>query len=257
MKTTRVLTGGAALLMAASALAGCGTKATSADPMGQYEAKKGEIPSMVKNFSGPNLGVLLSGAEIGGLSPKVIDAETVGTMRLADQQGTELIQAATFDPANCQQKLLETYKDNSELPAAFSQGVSAGNATTIRVQLRSHPAVEEAGEPSQTQQALAETCPSYTVTVPGTDGKAGEVTQFKMSAEAFPLEGATDGLMTTLTASPSGGSSFTEVGIFQRVGNLDLRVYFDGEEPEKDAAAAKADLQNLVTHLGQALVAKG
>lgn len=287
MKKTHVFAAASCLLIAATALSGCGSSAKSTDLQAKYQTQKNDIPTMVKKFSAPNLGVLLNGLKIGDLEPKVLDAETLGTTRLADQQGVQLFSAATFTPAECRDKLIDTYKDNVDIPAAFSQDISKDKKNIIRVQLRAHASVEEAAEISESQRELAKTCPHYTVAVSGA-GIAGnpestpegvdkamasageEVTDFKVMSKEYALDGASDGLMSTYiaknphqapgqdsgTVATGPSSGYTMVGIFQRIGNLELRVYFDGTNPEKVAEAAKPDLQKLVTHLGQALVAK-
>lgn len=278
MGKPRILASLATIALTASVLSGC-VSTSSSDAKAQYEAKKSEIPQQVKNFSAPNLGVLLNGTEILKLKPEVQSAEEAGSTRLGDMQAAKLLGAAKFDPEVCQAKLLDTYKDDTSIPAAFSQAVSQDQKTVVRLQLRAHPGVKEAASVSAFQRAFPESCPKYTLTVAGGNQgnnpapapQTNEVTNFTADVKDYPLDGATDGLMTKLTAKPAGNVSekaeegslvagesagYTTVGVFQRIGNLELRVFFDGAHPEQDAEDAKADLQRLVTHIGQAFVAK-
>ncbi|NMW65336.1 hypothetical protein HHJ78_07295 [Mobiluncus mulieris] len=277
MEKTRILASLATIALTASALSGCASTSSS-DAKAQYEAKKSEIPQLVKKFSAPNLGVLLNDTKILKLKPEVQSAEETGSTRLGDMEAAKLLGAAKFDPEACQAKLLDTYKDDTSIPAAFSQAVSQDNKTLVRLQLRAHPGVKEASSVSDFQRVFPKSCPKYTLTVAGASNGSSpaqpltnEVTNFTADVKDYPLDGATDGLMTKLTAKPAGkvsekaeagslvaseSAGYTTVGIFQRIGNLELRVFFDGAHPEQDAANAKADLQRLVTHIGQAFVAK-
>lgn len=279
MGKTRILASLAGIALAATALSGC-VSSSSSDAKAQYEAKKSEIPQMVKKFSAPNLGVLLNGAEIAKLKPEVQSAEETGSARLGDKHAAEMLATGNYNPPECRAKLLDTYRDDTSIPAAFSQAVSPDNKTVVRVQLRAHPDVKNAAAGSVFQRSFAKVCPQYSLTVSRTNlGKAPapatppaeEVTNFTTSSEDYPLEGASDGVLTKVTAKPTGpvsanakegslvageSAGWTTVAVYQRIGNLELRVYFDGAHPEEDAKAAKEDLQRLVTHIGQAFVAK-
>lgn len=278
MGKTRILASLAALALATTALSAC-VSSSSSDAKAQYEAKKSEIPQMVKRFSAPNMGVLLNKQKIGKVDPQVQSAEETGSTRLGEKQAAELLNAAQVSPAECRAKLLETYHDDTKIPAAYSQGISKDEQSVVRIQLRSHPGVKEAAAASAVQRKFIQACPQYTLTVSGTNRgnspapaqpQTDEVTNFTTSSEDYPLEGASDGLLTKVKAKAAGAkpdaeegslvagesAGYTTVAVFQRIGNLELRVYFDGAHPEEDAKAAKEDLQRLVTHIGQAFVAK-
>lgn len=81
---------GAALL--AATLSGCttGTKQTLDHPDSAYVKQKDDLPTMVKQFSGPNLAIILSGLKLKGESLKVYDEETTASMRSADHQALDL-----------------------------------------------------------------------------------------------------------------------------------------------------------------------
>lgn len=242
---------GAALL--AVALSGCaGTKQTLDNPDSAYIKQKDSLPTMVKQFSGPNLAIILGGLKIKGDSLKVYDEETTASMRSADHQALDLLRETTFKPEMCQQKLIASYTDKPEIPSAFSQANLNNHATVVRSQLRAYPSVAQAQKAIQVQRDLAQACPTYAVTAPG-----GASSQQTTAAADYPLDGAQDGLMMTYgTDRGEGQIAPTEVGVFQRVGNLEIRVYFDGKNPVMDANEARAELQEFVTYLGQALIAK-
>lgn len=242
---------GAALL--AAALSGCaGTKQTLDNPDSAYIKQKDSLPTMVKQFSGPNLAIILGGLKLKGESLKVYDEETTASMRSADHQALDLLRQTTFKPEKCQQKVLDSYADQESIPAAFSQANLNNHATVVRTQLRAYSSVSQAQKAIQVQRDLAQACPTYAVTAPG-----GKSIQQTNAAADYPLDGAQDGLMMTYGADRGEGQSApTEVGVFQRVGNLEVRVYFDGKNPVKDANEARAELQQFVTYLGQALIAK-
>lgn len=232
-------------------LSGCtGAKQTLDDPKAAYQKEKSQLPKMQKKFSAPNLGVLLNGFKIKGVVPRNLGTEATATARLAEQQGIDLIKAANFDPAKCRNVLLNTYQDNENIPASYAQANFNSHASVIRVQLRSYPTVAAVQAAIAAQHDLAQQCPAYTVTAPGS-----APTKQSVSAADYPLDGATDGTMMTYNSTVEGRTT-TEVGIFERVGNLELRVYFDGSDPKSDAAVAKGELQAFITELGQALIAK-
>ena len=242
---------GAVLL--AAALSGCsGTKQTLDNPDSAYIKQKDSLPTMVKQFSAPNLAIILGGLRIRGDSLKVYDEEATASFRSADHQALDLLRETTFKPEMCQQKLIESYTDKPDFPAAFSQANLNNHATVVRSQLRAYPSVAQAKKAIKVQRDLAQACPTYTVTAPG-----GESSNQTTAAADYPLDGAKDGLMMTYgTDRGEGQPTPTEVGVFQRVGNLEIRVYFDGKNPVMDANEARAELQQFVTHLGQALIAK-
>lgn len=275
MRSIRVFIAAIGLALVALPLSACGLNSESSSVQSLYEAKKHEIPRMVKKFSSPNLGVLLNSVKIAKVNLEVVDSETLGTMRLADRQGAEMLGMGTYDPPQCRQKLLQTYQDNASIPAAFSQGVSKDKKTIVRIQLRSFDSTQLASQASEAQQDLAKSCPKYSLTLAGANGGMRgsantEVTHFTVDSQPYRLDGATNGVMNTFVARDPGkapsenentvlsgpGSGYTMVGVFQRIGNLELRVYFDGVHPQEDARKAKTEIQNLVTKLGQALVAK-
>lgn len=243
---------GAALL--AATLSGCttGTKQTLDHPDSAYVKQKDDLPTMVKQFSGPNLAIILSGLKLKGESLKVYDEETTASMRSADHQALDLLRQTTFKPEKCQQKVLDSYADQESIPAAFSQANLNNHATVVRTQLRAYDSVAQAQKAIKVQRDLAQACPTYAVTAPG-----DKSLRFTTAAADYPLDGAQDGLMMTSRTYPGEGQlATTEVGVFQRVGNLEIRVYFDGKNPVKDANEVRAELQRFVTYLGQALIAK-
>lgn len=253
MRNLKATAGLLSVALIGAALTGCaGTKQTLDNPEAAYAEQKDQIPTMVKEFSAPNLAIILGGLRIKGHELSVYDQETTGSMRLADHQAVDLLRETTFEPELCQDKLIATYTDEETIPAAFSQLNLDNHATVVRAQLRSFPSVEEASQSITSQQELAEACPSYTVTAPG-----GEGSKQTTAAAEFALDGAKDGLLMTYgTNRGEGEPAPTELGVFQRVDNLELRVYFDGSDPKADVTASRQELQDFVTQLGQALIAK-
>lgn len=243
-----------ALGLAASMLSGCQMKPVTSGQGNDHQQKAGDIPNMAKSFSAPNLGILLSSLKIRGEATEIWGQEITGTARLADEQAQDIIKSEEFAPAQCQDLLLGTYKDSSGIPAAFSHWkAKAPEIAIVRTQLRSQPSVESAQAVIDAQLKLAKECPKFGVKAPG----AKPITMSVVTSP-YPLEGASSPTLVTSTSTSEDSLVTQQVGVFARVGNLDLRIYFDSvKAPEAFAKEEKGEIQAFVTFLGKSLVAKG
>ena len=237
----------AALATALLSLSGCGTSTTTNNPSADYQAKKAEIPNIVKAFSSPNLGVLLNSFQIDSLPPRILDAEALGTYRTLEKQAQKLMESYQIEPEKCRVPLMNTYQDDSAIPAAYSMPKSeSDDSASVTVELRAFLSIKDAKKAISVQRELADTCPQF----------SAQNVKYQVKAQDYPVEGGTDGTLVATTVYPDDSPQAATVTVFQRVGNLELKAIFDGKDPQKRAEAASAEFKEALRLLGIALVTK-
>lgn len=200
---------------------------------------------MTKTFSTPNLAVLLSDATILGKQLNVLSNEQTGTLRANQSNSVPMLQTAEFTPAKCKTLTLDSFKDDSDYPAAWADA-SLGGQNVVRVQLTAFSSAQKSAEAIGAQTKLAEECPEMDVSAAG----APAVHQ-QFAVHPWSVGGADQHARIDMTAEDS-----KEIGLYARVGNLDLRVFFDGPATAENAKKAQKDIADLLSRLRVALIQK-
>ena len=152
-----------------------------------------------------------------------------------------------IEPEKCRAPLMNTYQDDSAIPAAYSMPKSeSDDSASVTVQLRAFLSIKDAKKAISVQRELADTCPQF----------SAQNVKYQVKAQDYPVEGGTDGTLVATTVYPDDSPQAATVTVFQRVGNLELKAIFDGKDPQKRAEAASAEFKEALRLLGIALVTK-
>lgn len=200
---------------------------------------------MTKTFSTPNLAVLLSDATILGKKVNVLSSEQTGTLRANQSNSVPMLQTAEFTPAKCKTLTLDSFKDDSDYPAAWADA-PLGGQNVVRLQLTAFSTAQKSAQAITAQTDLATQCPTITVSVDGSPG-----VQQEFSLPKWSLPGADQAARIDMKAQNS-----TEIGFYSRVGNLDLRLFFDGPQAFENAEKAQPDMEKIMSQLRLALLQK-
>lgn len=189
-----------------------------------------------KNFSGPELSVLLNEEKISNSPLKMDNAVVTGKIRSSRAEASRVLEKTTFEPDICKKYLLATYEDDPEIPAATG-GTTIG-PTVIRAQITSYQTAEDAGKVIESNRELAAKCPHFVNRVESKE-QSYNISALSTSVPA-PAESV------ALKISSGGNTSITSIN---RVGNLLLSVNFDGNNAEEVAKESGQSIQKIVEKL--------
>lgn len=224
--------------------------ASSSAPSPSSQSAAGDSPTLEpKDFSSPNLSVLLNSLSIEGKQVQILSAEQAGAERATELQGYKQLEQTTFDPAACKDLLLAVYTDDPDIPAALGNVIYRNDQALARLRLYSYPTIQAAQAGLLAQAALAERCPRFSTQLPG-----GSPVETTVEASEYALQGADKTLLLTMGQEMDNevvGTASTAVGF--TVSNLYFIAYFDGADAADLAAGAQSDLQQAVKVLRSAL----